>query len=46
MKSLMWQYYFYLEAEGNVRTENGKKMMEELKAVCDKLKLVGSYAVK
>lgn len=46
MKALMWQYYFYLEAEGNVRTENGKMMMEELKTVCDKLKLVGSYAVK
>ena len=46
MKSLMWQYYFYLEAEGDIRTEKGKKMMEELKAVCDKLKLVGSYAVK
>ena len=46
MKELMWQYYFYLEAEGDVRSENGKAMIKELETVCDKLKLVGSYAVK
>jgi chorismate mutase/prephenate dehydratase len=46
MKELMWQYYFYLEAEGDVRSENGKAMIKELETVCDKLKLVGSYAVR
>lgn len=46
MKELMWQYYFYLEAEGDVRTPNGEAMMAELRVICDKLKLVGSYAVK
>ncbi len=46
MRELMWQYYFYLEAEGDVRNKNGEEMMEELCDVCDRLKLVGSYAVK
>ena len=43
MKDLQWNYYFYIEAEGNVRTENGKDMLQELSALCAKLKLVGSY---
>ena len=42
----MCQYYFYLEAEGDIRNENGTAMIEELKNVCDKLKLVGSYALQ
>lgn len=44
MKDSLWQYYFFVEAEGNVYTENGKKMMDELSASCNKLKLVGSYS--
>ena len=43
MKELMWQYYFYVETEGDLESENGKKMMEELKNHCDKLKCVGAY---
>ncbi len=43
MKTLMWNYYFFVEADGNIRNENGKKMMRALSAMCDKLKLVGSY---
>jgi len=38
MKELLWQYYFYVEAEGNVRTENGERMLDELSAFCDRLK--------
>lgn len=34
---------FYIEAEGNVNTQNGKELMQELSALCAKLKLVGSY---
>ena len=44
MKELLWQYYFFVEAEGSINSENGKKMLEELSSSCDKLKLVGSYA--
>ena len=43
MKSLEWRYYFYMEAEGNIHTEDGQDMLRELSAVCGKLKLVGSY---
>lgn len=43
MKDLQWSYYFYIEAEGNIHTENGEDMLRELSALCAKLKLVGSY---
>ena len=43
MKELLWQYYFYVEAEGNVQTDMGKEMMEELSEFCDRLKFVGTY---
>ena len=43
MKKLLWQYYFYIESEGNIDTENGEAMMRELSGLCDRLKLVGSY---
>lgn len=43
MKELLWQYYFYVEAEGNIHTDEGKEMIEELKGYCDKLKSVGTY---
>ena len=43
MKNLMWKYYFYIEAEGDINTENGREMLQELSAVCANLKLVGSY---
>ena len=46
MRELMWQYYFYMEAEGDVRSEKGEAMLAELAKVCDKLKLAGSYAVR
>ena len=43
MKDLLWQYYFYVEAEGNVHTEEGKEMMHELSQYCDKLKSIGTF---
>lgn len=43
MKTLLWQYYFYVEAEGNIHGYEGKCMLEELAVCCDKLKVVGSY---
>ena len=43
MKELLWQYYFYIEAEGNANSTAGKAMMQELFECCDKLKLVGTY---
>lgn len=43
MKELLWQYYFYVEAEGNVHTEAGAAMMAELGEYCDRLRAVGTY---
>ena len=43
MKELLWQYYFYVEAEGNISTPEGEAMMTELCDFCDRLKAVGTY---
>ena len=43
MKELLWNYYFFIEAEGNVNSVNGQDMLKELSAICARLKLVGSY---
>lgn len=43
MKELMWEYYFYIEAEGNVNTKEGRRMIEDLEEYCPKVKLIGSY---
>ncbi len=41
MKTLPWNYYFYVTIEGDVTSENGKKMLEELSGQCDMLKIAG-----
>lgn len=43
MKDLMWKYYFYVEAEGNIDTPEGRSMLAALGEYCDKLKVCGSY---
>ncbi|MBQ8073474.1 MAG: chorismate mutase [Clostridia bacterium] len=43
MKDLQWNYYFYIEAEGNIVGENGDMLLRELGALCARLKLVGIY---
>lgn len=43
MKELLWQYYFYVEIEGNICTQAGKDMLEALNMCCDKLKCLGSF---
>ena len=43
MKKLLWQYYFYIEAEGNINTKDGEEMMKELSLYCDRLKAIGTY---
>ena len=45
MKELLWQYYFYVEAEGDLHTQNGQDMLRALAVFCDKLKPVGCYTV-
>ncbi len=43
MKDLSWNYFFYIEAEGNIHTSEGRDMMRELSVLCAGLKLVGTY---
>ena len=43
MKNLMWQYYFYIEAKGDITSKNGKECLKELEKYCDKIKVIGSY---
>lgn len=43
MRELLWQYYFYVEAEGNIRGYEGKCMLEELAVCCDNVKCIGSF---
>lgn len=42
-KELIWNYYFYAEGEGNINSENGKRMLQLLKQKCDELKILGSF---
>ena len=43
MKELLWQYYFYVEAEGSIHSDEGRAMLSELESFCDRLKVVGTY---
>lgn len=44
LKGLLWNYYFYVEAEGNIASEEGQDMLREISAVCGQLKLAGCYS--
>ena len=44
MKKHSWQYYFYVEIDGTLDTENGTQMIAELSKVCDQLKMAGTFA--
>ena len=43
MKTLLWQYYFYLEAEGDIHSPAGQSMLAELSECCDRLKMIGTF---
>ena len=43
MKELLWRYYFYVEAEGNIYSGEGQAMLAELRLHCHKLSAVGTY---
>ena len=44
VKDSNWQYFFYVEAEGNIHAADGQAMLAELEKYCDKLKVVGNYS--
>ena len=43
MKELLWNYYFFVEADGDINSSDGQDMIRQLKTVCDRLKVVGTY---
>ena len=43
MKELVWNYYFYVEVEGDINSNEGHEMIKGLEVFCDKLKVVGTY---
>ena len=43
MKELIWNYFFFVEVEGNINTQDGADVLNELSTVCDRLKLAGTY---
>ncbi len=42
-KDLIWSYYFYVEGEGNLASENGKAMLTELKNTCSNVRVAGRF---
>lgn len=46
MKELIWNYYFYVELEGDINSSDGKDMLRALGVFCDKLKIVGTYNIQ
>ena len=42
-KELVWDYYFYVEGEGNINSDIGKLMIKQLKKCCNNLKILGSF---
>ncbi len=42
-KELVWDYFFYVEGEGNINSWHGKAMLEELEKCCAHLKIVGTF---
>ena len=43
MKELQWNYYFFVELDGDINSEDGQDMINQLRSVCDRLKIVGTY---
>lgn len=42
-KDLLWEYYFYVELEGDLRGEAGRAMLRELESCCDRVRVAGSF---
>lgn len=44
VKERKWQYYFYVEIDGDHENENGRKMKAELVEACPLLKVLGPHS--
>ena len=43
LKDSQWEYYFYVEAEGKLSSEDTQEMLKEVSEKCQMLKVLGSY---
>ena len=43
VKNHPWEYYFYVEIDGDVNSKDGLAMLKEMERVCEEIKVVGSY---
>jgi len=43
IKKANWAYYFYVEADGDPTSAEGKKMLKELEKICLMVKVVGRF---
>ena len=44
VKELLWEYYFYLEAEGDIFSTKGQQMLRDMEPFCDRIKVIGTFA--
>ncbi len=42
-KELAWNYYFFVEGEGNLSGDRGQTMLKELAGSCEVVRLLGNY---
>ena len=42
-KSLQWDYYFFVEGDGNIDGDAGKNMLRELEGSCNSVRVLGSF---
>ena len=42
-KDLIWEYYFFAEGEGNINSDEGRAMLNELKKCCSTIKVIGNF---
>lgn len=43
LKGSVFEYYFYIEAEGDILGSNGKNTLTELSVMCEKMRLLGIF---
>lgn len=42
-KELVWDYYFFVEGEGDIESPEGKAMLKHLEKCCNNLKILGRF---
>jgi len=42
-KKLSWDYYFFVEGDGNIYSDKGREMLEKLNECCNEVTVIGSF---